>query len=261
MWIINGRKTDDPKVELDGGYFFGYGAFETLLAEAPPVFLRMHLERLHRALDVLGIGRRVEPWEVEQAVELLSCRGQVLKVAVSEKNTVFSARPNPYRQSDYAQGAVLGPSSVGKNSLSPAVRIKSLNYLENLLENRKAKGQGWSDAFFLNEKGCVTETTTANLFFLQNGKLHTPALENGLLDGTVRRWLLEEGQGNRLPEGLAVMEGNYGPEAFAASEGVIMTNSVLGVMAVSSWEGRELPRPEVLEAVRRHYGEATEWKG
>jgi branched-chain amino acid aminotransferase len=77
----------------------------------------------------------------------------------------------------------------GSDVLDP--RIKSLNYLNNVLAKQQAKRQGADDALLLNAQGNVAEASAANLFVLRGGRLHTPPTTDGALDGITRLTVLE----------------------------------------------------------------------
>lgn len=72
--------------------------------------------------------------------------------------------------------------------LSP--RIKSTNYLNNILAKLQANAVGVQDAIFLNGQGFVCELTGDNLFIVKNSRVITPPLWFGILDGITRRVIM-----------------------------------------------------------------------
>ena len=76
----------------------------------------------------------------------------------------------------------------GPDVLSP--RIKSTNYLNNILAKLQANAVGVQDAVFLNEQGLVCELTGDNLFIVKHSRVITPPLWLGILDGVTRRTIL-----------------------------------------------------------------------
>jgi branched-chain amino acid aminotransferase len=76
----------------------------------------------------------------------------------------------------------------GPDVLSP--RVKSTNYLNNILAKLQANAVGVQDAIFLNEQGFVCELTGDNLFIVKNSRVLTPPLWFGILDGVTRRVVL-----------------------------------------------------------------------
>jgi len=76
----------------------------------------------------------------------------------------------------------------GPDVLSP--RIKSLNYLNNVLAKLQANAVVVQDAVFLNAQGFVCELTGDNIFIVKNTRVYTPPLSQGILDGITRRVIL-----------------------------------------------------------------------
>src|SRR5439155_21848882 len=77
------------------------------------------------------------------------------------------------------------------NTLSPLAGVKSVNYLEHLLAWEEAHARDFDEAVRLNERGEVVSATMANLFWITDGTLHTPALAVGALAGTTRASLIK----------------------------------------------------------------------
>ena len=70
-------------------------------------------------------------------------------------------------------------------------RVKSLNYLNNIMAKLEAKDAGADEAIMLNHLGNVAECTGDNLFIVKNGKVTTPPISSGALDGITRRAVME----------------------------------------------------------------------
>ena len=72
-------------------------------------------------------------------------------------------------------------------------RVKSLNYLNNILAKREANLCGADDALLLNAQGQVAEASAANIFVVTGNRLATPSVSDGALEGMTRRTVLEIG--------------------------------------------------------------------
>jgi branched-chain amino acid aminotransferase len=83
------------------------------------------------------------------------------------------------------------------NALSP--RIKSLNYLNNIMGKIEAIDAGCLEAVMLNNEGYVAECTGDNIFIVRLGKLQTPAPHCGILEGITRRLILKLAQRRHIP--------------------------------------------------------------
>jgi branched-chain amino acid aminotransferase len=74
-------------------------------------------------------------------------------------------------------------------ALSP--RVKSLNYLSNILAKLEAQNAGAGEGLMLNEQGYVTECTGDNIFVVKKGEISTPPLNSGILAGVTRAVVFE----------------------------------------------------------------------
>lgn len=224
--MINGKVKSIKKTVVDTGYFYGYGLFETILVrEGVGIFLEAHLHRLNKGLRDIGINKEVTLEEVEQGILLLKCYNGAIKINVSEKQKVLSVRTVGYTAEHYEHGAKLKLSSVYRNPTSPLVYLKSMNYMDNILEMRKAKEEGWQDVLFTNYKGEICETAVANIFFIKEGQVITPKVSSGLLNGIIRQWLIET---------TDVIERVVSVDELDSMDGAFITNSLLGIMKVSA---------------------------
>jgi branched-subunit amino acid aminotransferase/4-amino-4-deoxychorismate lyase len=127
----------------------------------------------------------------------------------------------------------LGISTYRTNSSSPLAAVKSCNYLDNLLAFEDAKANGFDEAIRLDERGEVTSACIANVFWLTDGKLHTPSLKTGCLPGTTREFVLEN---------MVCLETETGLESLQNADAIYLTSAGIGVVAVKEFDGRKLVR-------------------
>ena len=136
-------------------------------------------------------------------------------------------------------GGSLSAEAVRRNETSPASRLKALSYLDNILARAQARAAGADDALMLNTRGEIACAAAANLFWIEDGRLFTPALECGVLDGIMRAQVL-------AVAGINVAEVRAGREALDRAEAVFLTNSLVGIQPVAALDGRPLgPHPLV----------------
>lgn len=218
-------------ISLDTGYFFGMGIFETIAVEkGHPLFLDWHLERMQKGLKTLGIStdafqKQATPEQIARYLTEHPMDHGVLKIMASEENLLFTTRENPYTDTDYERGFRLDLSPVLRNETSSFTYIKSFHYGDNLLEKRRAKQAGYDETLFRNTKGYLVETSASNIFFVKKQQLFTPAIHCGLLDGIVRRYILEN---YNVKETLLL------PEELSSFDEAFLTNSLMGIMPVVS---------------------------
>lgn len=236
----------------DRGLTLGDGLFETLLAKdgrlaAPDP----HLARLAAGCDALGLptpdpvraldvmARALDEAGLNQgraAVRLTLTAGSggrgLDRPQRLAPRMFATAAPSPRP----ATPARLALAQVRRNAASPASRLKTLAYLDNVLARREAQAAGADEALMLNTDGELACAAAANLFWIREGRLHTPALECGVLAGIMRAAVIAEA--GRL--GVEVVEDRAGAEVLAAADAVFLTNSLIGVRPAASLDGRLL---------------------
>ena len=227
--LINDELSKD-EIYIDNGFYFGEGLFETMLVcNNNILFLKEHIERINKGLRIIGINKKVQEKEVIGAMKKLKCREGVLKLAVSEKNNIFAWRKNNYTEDIYNRGFILKISELKRNKYSTITYLKSLNYLDNILEHRKCKEEGYDEVLFLNSDNEITEGSVSNIFFIKDNTIYTPSVNCGLLDGTIRKYILKN---------YSVIEGSFSSEELIKADEIFLTNSVMGIMPVSKFEGK-----------------------
>src|SRR5438270_5185933 len=91
----------------------------------------------------------------------------------------------------YEKGiAVITASVIRKHPNALSARVKSLNYLNNLLAKIEANDAGVPEAIMLNHDGNVAECTADNIFIVRNGQVQTPTTSDGILEGITRSAIL-----------------------------------------------------------------------
>lgn len=253
MILINGSLSEE-KICLDSGFFFGRGVFETILVKEKPILVGEHIQRLNRGLNTLGVDKKITEDEIYIGIEKLNCRESVLKIMVSEKNSIITTREIPYKKSDYEKGFSLGLSEVRRNAYSNLTYVKSFNYVENILERDKIVNRGYNEALFLNTEGFISEGAVSNIFFIRNGVIFTPKIECGLLPGILRQFVIQ----NSFTLGLKVQEGEFTLDELMNAEGVFITNSIMGIMKVNKIQDKVIRESKVVSEIKRYYDRFVE---
>lgn len=224
----------EDKIFMDEGLFFGKGIFETILWREKPVFLNEHIIRLKKGMDRIGL-LPLEEEKLSEYLSKLNIKNKSVKITVTPLNIIITEREIPYKEEDYNKGMTLTVSKVIRNSTSLLSYIKSTCYIENLIEKENGKKVGYDDVLFLNEKGYITETSCANIFIVKNNEIFTPKVEDGLLDGIIRRKIIEN---------FRVEEKSLTLEELKTSDEVIITNSLMGAMSIKKIEDIKYEKQE-----------------
>jgi len=234
------------QIEFDSGFYFGKGLFETILVLKKPVFLEEHLSRLNKGLVKLGIKTIVTKEMVLK--ELEGIENCAAKIMVSSENTVVTKRNLVYNQSNYARGFNVKLSKLKRDPNSHMVYLKSFNYLDNTFEREQAIMEGFDEVLFLNTENRLSEGSMSNIFIIMEDSILTPSIECGLLNGIVRSFILKE-----LGAKYNIIEEKFPLEKLKECRGMFITNSLLGVMWINSFNGLKLSKTKVYEEIRAYY--------
>jgi branched-chain amino acid aminotransferase len=131
------------------------------------------------------------------------------------------------------------------NALSP--RIKSLNYLNNILAKIEAADAGVPEAIMLNHDGNVSECTADNIFIVRDGIVYTPTTHDGILEGVTRGTILELCRKLGLPFAEKTLQRH---DLYTADE-CFITGTGAEVVPVTKLDGRPIARGEVGQVTRR----------
>ena len=161
-----------------------------------------------------------------------------------------------YPKEMYQNGMAIITASVIRNhpnALSP--RIKSLNYLNNILAKIEAVDAGVSEALLLNADGNVAECTADNIFMVRDGLVITPTTNDGILEGITRGAILHLCGKLQIP---CVERAIQRYDLYVADE-CFLTGTGAEVIAVTKIDGREIGRGKpgpitgrLLEAFHKH---------
>lgn len=254
------RESDARIAATDRGLLFARGVFETFRAERDrPVFrLGRHIARMKAGAAALGITSAPERADVERAVEALLDRCGLQEARVRATLTagpedgapslLVQARPlTDYPEALYETGAAAVVAKLRRNETSPLCRVKSLNYLDNLLAREEARRAGAVEALLLNTQGRLAEGSASNVFLVRDGVLVTPPLDDGALPGVTREAVLDLARAEGIPAEEAPVE----PDALTRATEAFITNAVAGVLPVTSVDGAAVGGGTPGEVTRR----------
>lgn len=214
VWI-DGRLVDraEAKVSVfDHGLLYGDGIFEGIRVYHGKIFeCRAHLDRFFDSAKAVRLTLPLSREQLRSAMEetikannftdcyirLVATRGVGslgLNPTRCERPSIFIITDllELYPREMYEKGMAVITSSVVRNhpnALPP--RVKSLNYLNNILAKLEALDAGVPEAIMLNQLGNVAECTADNIFIVRDGHVQTPTTSDGILEGVTRRVMLD----------------------------------------------------------------------
>jgi branched-chain amino acid aminotransferase len=229
---------------FDHGFLYGYSLFETMRAYSHHIFrLQHHLDRLTRSAVLLGMP--LDNFNLEKACYDLLMANNLedarirLTVSIGEGESAPDPPPQPAPTvfisasyytpppaETYQSGFRAIVSSIRQNSRSPLSRLKSANYLNNLLARKEARAAGADEALLLNERGSLCEGSTSNVFLVKGIAIITPTEEYGCLPGITRQAVIE-----LAPEiGISVAQREVQLEELLQADEAFITNSLIELM-------------------------------
>jgi 4-amino-4-deoxychorismate lyase len=148
----------------------------------------------------------------------------------SRKTDLLIMTGDPHAASE--DGVALTVSPYRVNTLSPLAGVKSVNYLEHILAWEEARARDFNEAVRLNERGEVVSATMANIFWVTQGTIHTPALVTGTLAGTTRSRVSQLAGELSIP----LVEGVYDLSDLGDADEIFLTSAGHAVTIVTTFD-------------------------
>ena len=257
---INGEyfSKQDAKISVyDHGLLYGDGVFEGMRNYGGRVFrLHAHLVRLWESAESIGlrIPLTIEKLtaDVNECVAKNGLEDGYIRLVVTRGAGELGIDPNRcsnpqiiiiadkitlYPDELYQNGLELVTASTIRNhpaALSP--RVKSLNYLNNVMAKMEGRLAGCVEALMLNHNGEVAECTGDNIFVVKSGRLLTPPVEAGILEGITRNAVLELAEQAGIETSQTTLTRH---DIFTADE-CFLTGSAAEVIAAVRLDGRDI---------------------
>lgn len=259
QWIyLNGEfvTKQDAKVSVyDHGFLYGDGIFEGIRIYNGNIFkCKEHLDRLYDSAKSIMLDIPLAYDEMQQALVESVRRNQLrdgyirLVVSRGPGDLGLDPRRSPranvviiveqlaiYPEEAYENGLKTVSVSTRRNvpdALNP--KIKSLNYLNNVLVKIQANLAGVGEAIMLNAQGYVTEGSGDNIFLVKNGIILTPPCYLGALEGITRNTIIELAK----KAGYTVKEEPFTLHDVYVADEVFLTGTAAEVIAVREVDGR-----------------------
>ncbi len=215
IWF-NGELLEEKDIKIspfDHGFLYGDGVFEGIRAYNGRIFKCWeHIDRLYESAHTLLINIPMTKQEMVEALKTTlkanDLRDGYIRLVISRGRGDLGIDPrrctaNPtiviiatalalYPKALYETGLKVVTAStrrVPSDSFNP--RVKSLNYLNNIMGKIEANSYGVPEAIMLADNGIVAECTADNIFIVKNGQVVTPPAWLPILNGITRCTIID----------------------------------------------------------------------
>lgn len=257
IWI-DGQLVDraDAKISVyDHGLLYGDGVFEGIRVYSGKIFeCQTHLRRLYDSAKAIRLEIPITIEQMKAAIEqtfkannFTDCYLRVVvtrgvgDLGINPKNSkspsvfIISDLIHVYPKEMYEKGmAVITSSYIRNHPNAQSPRIKSLNYLNNILAKIEANDAGVPEAIMLNQQGNVAECTADNIFLIRDGQVQTPTTADGILEGVTRSVIMSLCAKNAV---VCIEKTLQRHDLYVADE-IFVTGTGAEVMPVTKVDGR-----------------------
>ena len=233
------------------GLLSGWGVFSTLrVADGVLFAFERHWARMKRDSTAMHVPMPQDAEAVRaKLAELVEANGSpncTLRLVVVRNGGGMWAGSSVGRESDllaltaeskdWGHGVKLAYQANGRFAACPFAGTKILSWAANLTWLEAAQWRGFDEVILLNERGEVSECTSANIFIANGDEVWTPPLDSGCLPGITRELLL----GEVLAPGIKVRAKAFTPADLESAEEVFITSTTRDLLPVFQVEGKKV---------------------
>lgn len=257
---LNGKLVEKEKAVIsvfDHGLLYGDGVFEGIRSYDGLIFkLREHIDRLYRSAEAIQLKMPMTKDDmikaVKETLKANNLKGAYIRLVVTrgpgdlgldprkcKSSTVFiiTDKIALYPEKFYRNGLEIITAKTRRNlttALNP--KIKSLNYLNNILAKIDAIKAGTEEAIMLSYNEYVAECTGDNIFMVKDGKLFTPPTDVGALEGITREAVIELAKSIKMycEEKMLKLEDLY------AADEVFLTGTAAEIIPVTAIDKKQI---------------------
>ena len=243
---------DEPVLNADNkSYRYGDGLFETMKVIRGLIPLaHLHFERLFSGLKTLAynIPSLITAEKLYEEIRLLCKKNNCemlarVRLSVSRGNGGINDEQDQLQYliecwplleaNEKKDGYIIDIFPGARKSCDAFSNLKSANYLPYVMAARYARQNKLDDCLIMNVHERIADASIANVFIVKYGKLLTPPLSEGCINGVMRKYLLEVYQGEEM---------TFTPGDLLDADELCLTNSVNGIRSVKQFRSKKYDR-------------------
>lgn len=242
---------------------YGDGIFETMKIRQNKIMLGdYHFNRISTSLSLLKI---ITPDflneeklfnDISRLSALNNCQDNArIRVAIyrqEENNAGVVIEADPLNEEqDYLNenGWTIDIYPFARKSMDAFANLKSANYLPYVLADKYAKENGIDECLVLNSDNKIADASKANIFLVLKDKVHTPALNQGCVNGVKRRFVIEQIKNS----GIAVHQHEINEDLLLQADEIFLTNAIIDIRWVKSFREKKFTNSFIKEFYKNNF--------
>jgi branched-chain amino acid aminotransferase len=233
------------------GLICGWGIFTTVrIVSGEPFAFERHWHRLEKDSNISRMPLPYTQAQVRQALKEVIHANDVaegcIRIYLVYNSVGYWRSDEKYPTTDliitsaglpqYREPVRLAVREHGRHAASPMAGVKTISWLTNVWAVAEANREGFDEVIMLNERGEVAECTAANIFIVKGGKIFTPPLSSGCLEGVTRGTLIEI-----APQGgTSVTEKTLSLEDLYSADEVFISSTNRNLIGVAEIAGNKI---------------------
>lgn len=250
------------------GFRYGDALFESIrVVNGKACFLEAHFKRLKKGMDVLKMkpGGNISFKDLKEQIEKLLEKNQLKKggrirltvfrsadglYAPKNQTKSYVIEAKPFNDNQYVlneKGLIIDTYNEYRRCRNALSQIKTTNSIPNVLAGIYQTDNDLDECIMLNDLGRITEAISSNIFLYKNHNIYTPSLDEGCMDGVMRKQILSIAKDMNIN----IFEGMLNGSMLLQADEMFLTNAIRGIQWVGSYRQKRYFNKATKEILER----------